>query len=78
MTNIFKRLYDDEAYIFGGEPYGLILCDYAISNGGEDAQIMKSLSAVGAAISAPVLLGADPNLFSMDTWEELHRPRELG
>jgi len=74
---LFKKLYEEEAYMIGGEPYGLILCDFEVSYDPKDIDLLRRMAQVASICQAPVLFGTDPGVFNMETWEELPRPRDL-
>jgi type VI secretion system protein ImpC len=61
----------------GGEPYGLLIGDYEIGISAEDIALLKMAAEVATAANAPLVAGAAPQLFSMDHFTELPRPREL-
>jgi type VI secretion system protein ImpC len=77
QSPLFKKVYEQEFGVLGGEPYGCLVADYQFSHNPVDVQILRDLSKVAASAHAPLLTGADPNLLGMDTWTELSNPRDL-
>ena len=73
----FKKVYENEIGIPGGEPYGLLVADYEFSQHPEDLQILSSMASVAAVTHAPLVAAASPGMFHMDSWSELARPRDL-
>jgi type VI secretion system protein ImpC len=77
QSPLFKKVYEQEFGVLGGEPYGCLVADYQFSHNPVDVQILRDLSKVAASAHAPLLTGADPNLLGMDAWTELSNPRDL-
>jgi len=77
QSPIFKKLYEEEYGQFGGEPFGCIVGDYHFDHSPPDVGLLGEMSKVAAAIHAPFIAGADPNLMRMDSWGELANPRDL-
>jgi type VI secretion system protein ImpC len=77
QSPLFKKVYEQEFGVLGGEPYGCLVADYQFSHSPVDVQILRDLSKVAASAHAPLLTGADPNLLGMDAWTELSNPRDL-
>lgn len=78
MTSpIFRKLYTEEYSQFGGEPYGCIIGDYEFTQHPTDVQTLRNMSKISAAAHAPFIAAAGPNLFRMQTWQELPNPQDL-
>jgi len=77
QSPIFKKVYEEEFGQFGGEPYGSFVCDYHFDHSAPDVELLGELAKVAAAAHAPIITGADPALFQMDSWSELANPRDL-
>jgi type VI secretion system protein ImpC len=54
---LYRRLYDDEIGTFGGQPADVIVGLYQAQSLPRHIQVLRQLSAVAAAVGAPVLLG---------------------
>lgn len=74
---LFKKLYDEEFTIIGGEPYAVLVGDYYFGSGREDVELLDSLSNVAAAAHVSFLAGASPEMFLLDDFTELNRPRDI-
>ncbi|HZW34959.1 MAG TPA: type VI secretion system contractile sheath large subunit [Isosphaeraceae bacterium] len=77
QSQIFKKLYEQEYGMAGGEPYGALIGDYEFSNHPEDIDLLSKMSNVAAAAFAPFVSAAAPQLFGFDDWQELSKPRDL-
>ncbi len=87
QSRLFEKIYSEEFGMAGGEPFGLILCDYAVqhrrSSGrpgsrADDISGLTALSAVGAAAFAPCVVAAHPRLLGVESFEELSYVQDLG
>jgi type VI secretion system ImpC/EvpB family protein len=78
QSPLFKKIYESEFGQLGGQPYGAFTCDYQFDHSAPDLEVMKGLSKIGAAAHAPLIAGAAPTLFGMQSWTELSNPRDLG
>ncbi len=77
QSPIFKKLYEEEFGQFGGEPYGTLVADYHFDHSPPDIELLGEMSKIAAAAHAPLITGAKPTLFQMDSWSELANPRDL-
>lgn len=77
QSQIFKKLYEAEFGMAGGEPYGALIGDYEFTNHPEDIALLQNMSGVAAASFAPFVAAAAPELLGMQSWEELSKPRDL-
>jgi type VI secretion system protein ImpC len=73
----FKKIYEDEYGIFGGEPFGALIGDYEFSKHPEDMDLLDRMSHVAAAAHAPFLTSASPQLLSMDGFEDIGKVRDI-
>ena len=73
----FKKVYEDEFGIFGGEPYGALIGDYEFSKHPEDLELLEKVSQVAAGAHAPFLSAASPELLNMPTFTQLDQPRDI-
>lgn len=77
QSQVFKKVYEDEFGTPGGEPYGVLIADYAVhpkpvpGHPHDDISVLRSLTRVGAASFCPVLTNADASMFGMDDFSEL-------
>lgn len=83
QSQLFKKVYNEEFGMPGGEPYGLLLGDYEVthrvtaSHPTDDITALRRISQVAAAAFAPFIAAAGPTFFGVDTFEELQRPINL-
>ena len=77
QSPVFKKLYDAEYNMLGGEPFGAIVGDYYFSHSGPDVQLLTEMSKICAASHAPFISAADPEVFKFESWNELNNPRDL-
>ncbi len=77
QSPIFKKVYEEEFGQFGGEPYGSIIADYHFDHSPPDVELLGELAKIAASAHAPLITGAKPTLFQMDSWSELANPRDL-
>ena len=82
---LFRKVYEEEFGMPGGEPYGLLVVDHELrhrpgpgSQSGasagsraDDITALASLSGVAAAAFSPVVIGASPALLEVDSFADL-------
>jgi len=78
QSAMFKKVYEEEYGIFGGEPFGALVGDYEFSKHPEDLELLEKVSQVAAAAHAPFLSAAAPELLNMDSFTNLDQPRDIG
>jgi type VI secretion system protein ImpC len=77
QSPIFKKIYEEEYGQLGGQPFGVLIGDYAFDHRPEDVLLLTGISMVAAAAHCPFIAAAAPSLMQMDSWSELANPREL-
>jgi type VI secretion system protein ImpC len=77
QSGLFKKVYEAEYGIFGGEPYGVLIGDYEFSNHPEDMALLERVGQVAAAAHAPFISAADPELFGLESFTEIDAKRDL-
>ena len=77
QSPMFKRLYTDEYSMFGGEPFGAIVGAYEFSHHPRDVGLLRNMSGICASAHAPFIAAAAPQLFRMESWQELPNPQDL-
>ena len=75
---MFKKVYEDEFGIFGGEPFGALIGDYEFSKHPEDIELLEKVSQVAAGAHAPFLTAASPELLNLESFAQLGEPRDIG
>jgi type VI secretion system protein ImpC len=78
QSALFKKVYEDEYGIFGGEPFGALIGDFEFTKHPEDIELLDKISHVAAAAHAPFLTAAGPELLSLDNFSNLGQPRDIG
>jgi len=73
----FKKIYEEEYGTFGGSPYSVLIGDYEFGRSPQDIKWLEKMSNVAAAAHAPFIAAASPQMFDMDSFEELGNPRDL-
>jgi type VI secretion system protein ImpC len=77
QSPIFRKVYTDEYSMFGGEPIGAIVGAYEFSNHPKDVGLLRNMSGICASAHAPFIAAASPDLFRMESWQELPNPQDL-
>ncbi len=78
QSAMFKKVYEEEYGLFGGEPYGALVGDYEFSKHPEDLELLEKISQVAASAHAPFLSAASSELLNMDSFTSLDQPRDIG
>ena len=79
----FRRIYEEEFGMPGGEPYGLMVIDHAVRHRTaagattDDVGGMARLSAVAAAAFMPTVLSLDPSVLEVDRFSDLEGVRDV-
>lgn len=77
QSQLFKKLYEEEFGMPGGEPYGALIGDYEFTNHPDDIDLLEKISGTAAAAHCPFISAADPALFGFESWTEMSKPRDL-
>ena len=77
QSQIFKKIYESEFGIAGGEPYGALIGDYQFTSHPEDIELLTNMSHVAAGAFAPFIAAAGSGMFGFDDFTELSKPRDL-
>ncbi len=77
QSPLFKKMYEEEFGMPGGQPYGAIIGDYYFDHSPPDVEILQGMGQIAAAAHAPFISAASPTLLNMDSWQELSDPRDL-
>ncbi len=77
QSPIFKKIYEHEYGLFGGEPFGCLLGDYEFDHSPQDVEFLNGIAEVSAAAHCPFIAAAAPTLMNMESWQELADPRDL-
>lgn len=77
QSSLFKKVYEYEYGTLGGVPYSILIGDYQFDNTPNDLYLLEQLSHVSAAAHAPFLSAPAPEMFGLDDFSGLHKPRDL-
>jgi type VI secretion system protein ImpC len=77
QSQTFKKIYESEFGIAGGEPYGALIGDFEFSAHPEDISLLSKMSNIAAAGFCPFLSATSPKMFGFDSFTELSKPRDL-
>lgn len=77
QSALFKKVYEEEFGTFGGAPFGALVGDFDITRQPEDMYFVEQMSHVAAAAHAPFISAASPELFGLDTFADLGKPRDM-
>lgn len=77
QSQTFKKIYESEFGIAGGEPYAALIGDYEFSGHPDDLDLLTNMSNVAAAGFCPFISAASPEMFGFDSFTELSKPRDL-
>jgi type VI secretion system protein ImpC len=77
QSALFKKVYEEEFGLFGGDPFGAIVGDYDFGRAGQDIELLEKISQVAAAAHAPFLTAASPEMFNLESFTQLDAPRDL-
>jgi type VI secretion system protein ImpC len=78
QSALFKKVYEEEFGIFGGEPFGALIGDYEFSKHPEDLELLEKISQVAAGAHAPFLSAASSELLNLPSFTGLDQPRDIG
>ncbi|MCX8050981.1 MAG: type VI secretion system contractile sheath large subunit [Chlorobi bacterium] len=77
QSTMFKKIYEEEFGTLGGSPYSLLIGDYQFGRHPQDIALLEKIASVAAAAHAPFITSPAPELFDMDSWQQLSDPRDL-
>jgi type VI secretion system protein ImpC len=77
QSTMFKKVYEEEFGTFGGAPFGTLIGDFETSRQPEDMYFIEQMSHVAAAAHAPFISAASPQLFGLESYSEMSKPRDL-
>lgn len=78
QSQLFNLIYNGEFGSPGGEPFGVLLGDYAVAHRPypghpyDDVDALRGLTQIAAAAFAPLIVTAAPQLFGLDDFAELN------
>jgi type VI secretion system protein ImpC len=78
QSTLFKKIYEDEFGVFGGNPFAAMVGDFEIGKSPEDMEFLERISQISAAAHAPFLTAASPELLNLESFAQLGDPRDIG
>ena len=83
QSSLFQKIYSEEFGMPGGTPYGVLVVDHELQHkprpgrAADDLSTVTGLAQIAQASFAPVILGASPPLFGLETFREFGLPIDL-
>lgn len=77
QSALFKKVYEEEFGTFGGSPFGALLGDYNIGRQPEDMYFIEQMSHVAASAHAPFVAAASEDMFGLESFTEMGKPRDM-
>jgi type VI secretion system protein ImpC len=77
QSALFKKVYEEEFGTFGGAPFGTLIGDFEISRQPEDMYFVEQMSHVAAAAHAPFISAASSEMFGLEGFTDMSKPRDL-
>jgi type VI secretion system ImpC/EvpB family protein len=77
QSQLFHKIHEEQFGMAGGEPFGLIACDYEVrhrpapEHPTDDIGTLTALASIAAASFSPMIFGAAPELLGMDSFAEM-------
>ncbi len=78
-SGLFKTVYRDQYNTFGGNPYGMMVSNYAFGHGTPDCELLTEISRVASVAKAPFCAGVDSKMFGKneDSFDGLPKMAEM-
>ncbi|NVB36776.1 type VI secretion system contractile sheath large subunit [Pseudenhygromyxa sp. WMMC2535] len=70
-SGLYRLVYSIEYGTFGGEPYGIVVCDYEFDPYPVDMNLLANCAAVASMAHVPFLANASPRFFGEESFERL-------
>ena len=74
---LWKKIYEYEFGLYGGDPYGALIGDFEFGKGAQDVALLEEMAQVAAAAHAPFISAAGPQMFGMESFTQMPDPRDL-
>jgi type VI secretion system protein ImpC len=76
-SGLYKQIYTAEFGQFGGQPVGAVIANFEFGAGSQDVKLMQYMSSVGAMSHAPMISSTSPQMFGVDTYEQIAGLKDL-
>ncbi|MCX8155634.1 MAG: type VI secretion system contractile sheath large subunit [Verrucomicrobiae bacterium] len=70
QSPLFKMIYGP-LDTHGGKPFGCLIGDYYFSHSPTDVSVLKGMMQISAAAMAPFISGVSPELFGLESWQQI-------
>ena len=77
QSTLFKKIYEEEYGSFGGAPYATLIGDFEFDRTASDMYLLEQISHVAAAAHAPFISAANPEMFGLESFTDIDRPRDV-
>lgn len=77
QSELFKKVYEKEYGTYGGQPYSCLVGDFEFSRSAKDVTLLEKISEVAAAAHCPFIAAAHPQMFDIDGFHQIARPKDL-
>lgn len=83
QSQMFRKVYEDEFGMPGGEPFGLLVVDHEVRHRSsitaptDDVSALAMLAGVAAAAFVPTVLAASPALLQLDNFADIAQTTDL-
>lgn len=74
---LFQKVYEEEFGTYGGNPYTCLGIDHNIARSQVDFMFLHRLCEVISCAHIPTVLGVDPSMFELDSFDKLHVPKNI-
>ncbi len=74
---LWKKVYQSQYGTYNGDPFGAMVGDMEFGKGPQDVELLTHLSQVAAGAHAPFIASASAQMFGLESFTELQRPRDL-
>lgn len=71
QSQLFRKIYNQEFGMPGGQPYGVLIGDFYFSAKVNDIELLRRLSQIASASFAPFIGGSSATMFGLDDLKEL-------
>lgn len=76
-SSMWRKIYQGEYGVYGGDPYGALIGDYEFDKGPQDVALLGHMGTVASAAHAPFISGTSPAMFGLESFSQLGDPRDL-
>jgi type VI secretion system protein ImpC len=77
QSALFKQIYEAEYGTYGGNPFSVLIGDYAFGRDPQDVATLSGIAGVAAAAHAPFIAAASAALFDWEGFSDMNKPRDL-